>query len=317
MSSRLQIILKFSAIALSVAGSFLFCASERNVSYFSKYEEPAQEIKILFLGDLMFDRGIRQSAQKNGNSFIFEKIHSFLKEQDLAMANLEGPITDEESVSVNSKIGSENNYIFTFPTDLAKTLFDENIKIVNLGNNHIFNFGQAGLESTKKYLEAAGVGYFGQNINQLSREISGVKIAFINYNQFSGKDAGSSAANDIKEAKAKADIVVLFAHWGEEYYGEEYYKEPPAYVSEIAREFIDAGADLIIGSHSHTVQKSEVYGGKKIYYSLGNFVFDQYFSSQTRQGLGVVLKINPKTKEIKFEEKRFYLESNGQTILAD
>ena len=299
-----------------MAGSFLFCLQETNVNnYVLKYTAPPPEIKVLFLGDLMFDRGIRQFAKKNGNSFIFEKIHDFLADQDLVIANLEGPITDNSSISVNSAVGSTNNYLFTFPASLAETLFDENIKVVNLGNNHILNFGQAGLASTKKYLDQAGVDYFGAPDSPKStlKEIKGVKTTFISYNEFSGfgKVEIKSAVEEIKKSKEYSDIIIVFCHWGA-----EYQKDDPAMQSS-ARSFIDSGADLVVGSHPHIILPSEIYNGKRIYYSLGNFVFDQYFSEETRQGLGVVLKINPKTKEFGFEEKRLYIKSNGQTVLAE
>jgi len=72
---------------------------------------------------------------------------------------------------------------------------------------------------------------------------------------------------------------------------------------------------LVVGSHPHVVQSVEIYNGKRIYYSLGNFVFDQYFSEEVRNGLGVTVKIDSETKQLGFEEKKLYLQSGGQTIL--
>ena len=79
--------------------------------------------------------------------------------------------------------------------------------------------------------------------------------------------------------------------------------------------FIDAGADLIIGSHPHVIEPAEVYNGKRIYYSLGNFIFDQYFNENVRNGLGVMVRIDKQTKQLEFLEKHFYLAGNGQTLL--
>jgi len=95
-------------------------------------------VQLLFVGDIMFDRGIRYYAQQNGgNEFIFDKISPTLEQNDLVIANLEGPITDNKSVSSGTVAGSTNNYFFTFDPSIAKTIFDENIKIVDLGNNHV------------------------------------------------------------------------------------------------------------------------------------------------------------------------------------
>ena len=103
-------------------------------------------------------------------------------------------------------------------------------------------------------------------------------------------------------------------HWGTEY-------KLAASESQktIAHQFIDAGADIIIGTHPHVIQgpegTPEIYKGKNIYYSLGNFIFDQYFDENVRNSLGVTIKIDKNTKQLEFSEKRFYLDKNGQTIL--
>jgi poly-gamma-glutamate capsule biosynthesis protein CapA/YwtB (metallophosphatase superfamily) len=236
-----------------------------------------------------------------------------LSNNDLVVSNLEGPITNEKSVSSGTIPGSPNNYIFTFPANLPQTLFKANIKLVNLGNNHILNFGNRGLESTKKYLEESDISYFGEPSGEKSviKNINGVKIALVSYNEFSNdiELEKNLTINEIKKVKTEADIVIVFSHWGA-----EYVKEPGNSIKKLAYEFIDVGADLIIGSHSHVTGFIEEYNGKRIYYSLGNFVFDQYFNEDVRRGLGVIVKIDKQTKQIEFEEKSFYLQNNGQTI---
>lgn len=272
--------------------------------------------QILFAGDLMFDRYIRQAAEKKGNNFIFEKVSDFLKNFDLVVVNLEGPITPSASVSIGTEPGSSANYLFTFDPSLAKILFGQNIKLVNLGNNHILNFGQKGLDSTEKYLPEANIGYFGAPNGQQSviKNIRGIKIAFVSYNQFANDPLKNrkTALAEIKKAKQEAAIVILYAHWGI-----EYTVNPNNTIKDLARQFIDAGADLIVGSHPHVIEPLEEYKGKRIYYSLGNFIFDQYFNAFVRQGQGVIVKIDAKTKQLDFSEKKFYLESNGQTSIAE
>ena len=81
-------------------------------------------------------------------------------------------------------------------------------------------------------------------------------------------------------ARAAGEIPIVYAHWGI-----EYATTSPEYVRELARSFIDAGAELVVGSHPHVVEESEIYKGNTIYYSLGNFIFDQYFSEDVRNGL--------------------------------
>lgn len=273
------------------------------------------EVKLLFVGDIMLDRWIRQVAEKKGYDFVFEEVNDLLKDKDLAIGNLEGPITDNKSISIASAFGARENYVFTFTLEAAVILGDYNIKLVNLGNNHILNFGEDGLEQTKKYLSEAGVGYFCANDLRFKiYDLGGRKVGFVCYNQFE-KDAVERVIGDIRkikgerEEKEKADIVILYAHWGK-----EYETKADALQKELARKFVDAGADLIIGSHPHVVQEKEIYNGKTIYYSLGNFIFDQYFNPNAAEGLAVEAIISP-DRNMQFTEHYVQMKTNGQTVL--
>ncbi len=273
-----------------------------------------ESIDILFLGDMMFDRGIRYYAQKQGNyNFIFEKVFLLLSEKDLVVANLEGPITDNKSVSITAKTETPNSYYFTFDPLIANLLYSNNVKLVSLGNNHIMNFGKDGLASTENYLETAGVEYFGSPNGQTSilKEIEGLKIAFVGFNQFGGSSEKEKVLREIQKQKTTADLVFVYCHWGE-----EYWNNPTSFQDQAAKDFIDAGADLVVGSHTHVIGTKDYYNGKTIYYSLGNFIFDQYFSEETKEGLGLDVVIDTKTKKIDLKETKFYLNQGGQTILA-
>jgi len=276
--------------------------------------EQIKTAKILFLGDLMFDRSIRQFAASKGNEFIFEKINDVLKNADLAVANLEGPITGNNSISVGTSPGEKGHFFFTFDPKLVATLSEKNIKLVNLGNNHINNFGSNGIEETKKNLEQSEVSYFGDLSSSDSitviKEINGIKLGFVNYNQFTN-GSFERALKNVSEIKSETNAIVVFTHWGNEYQniaGKE--------IQNLAHRFIEQGADLVIGTHPHVIQQKEDYQGKTIYYSLGNFVFDQYFSEPTKRGLGVMATINLKGEKIVFEEIELKMKNNGQTELA-
>lgn len=271
-------------------------------------------VTILFGGDMQFDRYIRSVSGKRGGSFIFDGLRSEFQEADLVVANLEGPITDNASVSETSVEGSRDNYVFTFPPETAALLKAENVSLVNIGNNHVLNFKEDGVRQTKEYLEAAGVGYFGSPLSgddrTAVREINGMKIAFVNYNEFVWK-GGEKALADIALVKERADFVVVYTHWGKEYVA----ASPE--MKTLAHEFIDAGADLIIGSHPHVVQEREEYKGKTVYYSLGNLIFDQYFRPETRTGLVVRALFDPVTRSITVTDLPVRLKTNGQTELFE
>lgn len=316
----------YKLVCILVMGVFLSgCSLNRSQSVpFSSLKSPVpsvvvqkpQDVRLLFGGDMMFDRSIRLSIQKNGESFILFPLHTLFHQYDAVIANLEGPITSNPSKSVNSAIGSRNNYIFTFAPTTAQLLKEENIGIVNIGNNHITNFGEDGVTQTRMYLEQENISYFGNTGENKEKryvilEKNGIKIGFINYNQFvsNGMEA---LLEDIDVVSEKADVVIVYTHWGSEYLavaGEG--------IQEQAHQFIDRGADLIIGSHPHVVQQKEVYQGKTIYYSLGNFVFDQYFQKETQEGLLVEVIIKQDSYEIETQEIPILLKQTGQTMHKD
>lgn len=274
-------------------------------------------------GDLMFDRHIRTKAEAKGNyDFIFDaELTKFLNSADYALANLEGPITLERSVSQSSLPGGPGNYTFTFSPEIVSVLKNNNLKILNLGNNHILNFGTIGLESTYQYLEVAQLIYFGDvGVDQAKQrfylmQVLDEKIALISYNQFAA-EAKNNTLQDIAEAqKQGATLILLFSHWGNEYV-------PVAnqVIVDLAHQFIDQGVDLIVGGHPHVIQNQEIYNDKSIYYSLGNFVFDQYFSPETQEGL--LLKINftyhadAKKWTYEIDEQQVYMNRDGVTSFS-
>jgi gamma-polyglutamate biosynthesis protein CapA len=290
-------------LLIFVSSKLVFNSSQEKLEKFSSSSlisepdlspTPAPLVFSMIIGgDLMFDRHIRTKAEIQGSyDFIFdEDLSNFLNSADYASANLEGPITQEKSVSQYSSPGGPGNYTFTFSPEIIPVLQKNNLSILNFGNNHVLNFGQAGLESTQQYLEQANLDFFGdvgvsedwQRYHVL--EHFGQKIALISYNQFVA-GAKNKTLYDLNESKNQgASLILLFAHWGN-----EYVPVVNQAIVDLAHEFIEAGADLIIGGHPHVVQNKEIYQGKTIYYSLGNFVFDQYFSAETQEGL--LLKIN-------------------------
>ncbi len=241
------------------------------------------EVTVLFGGDMMFDRSVRQYMEQQGDDHVFSCIVDVLNKPDFVVANLEGPITDNPSISVGSTPGDSNNFTFTFSPSTAALLARHNIRLVNLGNNHIMNFGRDGLAQTKDFLDASGVGYFGDpdalEAERVARiELRGIPFAFVNWSDWTSDKTDHTVAQVRKEAEA-GRVVVVYTHWGEEYV--------PATerMKRLAHDFVDAGAELVIGSHPHVVQEHEVYGGKHIYYSLGNFIFDQYWMDSVRSGL--------------------------------
>jgi poly-gamma-glutamate synthesis protein (capsule biosynthesis protein) len=254
------------------------------------------EIKLLFVGDVMMTRYVEKKIKKLNKEYIypFEKILNYLKTFDYVIANLEGPISDK-----GVKIGSK--YSFRMKPNVAEALSKANINVVNLANNHIFDYGKVAFEDTLKNLEKNNIKYFGNSYEPLIIEKEGVKIGFLGFSDFlkhlevkEGKIGiaivNSNLSEIIKKAKEKVDILIVSFHWGEEY--QKLANERQRKLAKIA---IDAGAYLVIGHHPHVMQDIEKYKEKFIFYSLGNFIFDQNFSQETMIGGGVEVYIKKQT----------------------
>jgi poly-gamma-glutamate synthesis protein (capsule biosynthesis protein) len=267
-------------------------------------------VRIGFAGDMMFDRYIRYAGSAHGYDFILASTTELLAHHDAVVANLEGPVTPYASVSAGSEPMSQNNYTFTFSGDVPAALAHAGITVVNIGNNHILNFGTDGVFQTQQFLSHEGIAYFGTPYDDptLTQDIGGVRVGFISFNEFVPTDTDAFDAA-LRQLASTTDFTVVFAHWGY-----EYEKDINEFQKTMAHRFIDEGADLVVGAHTHVIQPHETYRGRDIYYSLGNFVFDQYFSPDVRCGLFLTVSVNPKDFSYTTRTDRVYLESDGRTV---
>lgn len=259
-------------------------------------EEPLRQnnsVNILFVGDIMLDRGIRKVINENGFGYILNDVKDMFQNHDLIIGNLEGTITENQSIAI------KNNQIlrFTFSTTTARELKKAGFSGFSLANNHTLDFYQAGYDETRKNLSEAGLFSFGSPLNnqKISHEIliKNKKLCYIGYHSLYSSTT-TSVIKEINTLKGQCDFIVVMSHWGEEY--EDFENE---HQRAQAHSFIDAGADLIIGHHPHVIQPIEIYKNKAIFYSLGNFIFDQDFSLKTRRGIGVDLIVGEKTLTFK------------------
>lgn len=290
------------------AGYFLESSDSSYARLASK--DASGEAEILFVGDIMLDRTLRKIGEARGYDHIFSCIEDYLSGFDLVVGNLEGPVTLHGSVSRGTKPGEPGNTTFTFAPESVDALARANIGLVNLGNNHIWDFGSEGAEATKAFLDEAGISHFGDPKGSIAAtvEIGGNSISVISFNQFLGMNDPQRTIEAIWKAGRTSDIVVVYAHWGDEYVPATEYQKA------LAHRFIDAGADLVVGSHPHVIQESEIYNGKYIYYSLGNFIFDQYWVEEVRTGLG--LEVSVKDGKASIKERRLDIQRGGATCLS-
>ncbi len=228
-------------------------------------------VSVINFGDVMENR------HRDPFEYIEQDIH-ILKSYNVVIANLEGPI-----VEMNRSLCQLKAYNFQFASTTPRLLKSIGINIVNIANNHSNGCFRAGLTSTKKYLTEAGIDYIGDNILNKSfviKTIAQKKVAFIGIDQTIAPIPVSSFYPLIKKLKLENDYVIVNIHWGTEYS----LTETPIQ-TEIAHALIDNGADVIFGGHPHVIEPIKIYKGKVIFYSLGNFVFDQT-DPETIQGIG-------------------------------
>ena len=292
-------------VAHKNSADFLNLKLEETTSYFSVVfgEKKSEEIfsnlsieafnervkTVLLVGDIMLDRGVENLIKQNSIYYSFKKISQFLRGIDIVFGNLEGPIIN------NPLEFPANSLKFTFNPQVIKGASWCNFNLFSLANNHTLDMGKEGLEETKEWLKKYGINFVGNPLFSISDDLDSAffrdNITFLAFNRifpFIAKEEEIIKTIKMVKSSKPDNFLIVSLHWGE-----EYKLNNSSAQQKLAHQIIEAGADLIIGHHPHVVQNIEKYQGKLIFYSLGNFIFDQYFSPDTQQGLAVGLEIYP------------------------
>jgi poly-gamma-glutamate synthesis protein (capsule biosynthesis protein) len=300
---------------------------------FTKPELP-KPTRLVFVGDLMVDRGVENSVKNNmGGDFgkLFEHVGSYFKGSDGVFLNVEGPITAK-----GENVGSR--FSFAMDEKIVPVMVANNVKIVSFANNHVGDRSTAGFLNTLANFEKYGLPYVGAGRNSAEAsavktiQVNGLKVGFIacsdvgpEWLKATDTAAGQQLCSNpnlptiIKNAHEQVDFLIFSAHWGIEY------KSRTARQQTLAHMAIDNGADIVIGTHPHVVQTTEWYKDKFIAYSVGNFIFDQYFANETMQGLLVdatiskhkIENITMKTIELSPEGNKYQPIEIRDTIESD
>lgn len=280
LNRKLLVVAIIVAVIAFVALNMTFHGSD-NVSLGNK-----GNVSMAVTGDVMFARNMPGVLSMDSSPFA--GVSNVTSNVDLLLINFENAATNsEDAVKGDVPLKCDPSYV-----SLAKA--NENT-IASLANNHACDYGIGGMNDTLSYLKNAGITPIGAGENEdaahkaVTQEINGRKITILNYmdsNNFAeysydvmpyanGSSPGYSAYNSADAQKQIAenndsDLIVAYLH-----FGNEYSTSPNEDQVRIAHELIDYGADVVIGSHPHVTQGIEMYKGKPIFYSLGNFIFDQ------------------------------------------
>lgn len=259
-------------------------------------------VNIFISGDFCPTNRIEKLISERNFSKIYNDLLPVIKQSDIAITNLECPLT-----SAKEKIKKSGPNLKGAENAIEALQFAE-FNLVTLANNHIMDYGESGLNSTLVKCQEAGIDYVGIGSNsQNARKpvykiVNGITMAFINFceNEWSTAKDNNPGANslnpilnfyDITEAKRKADHVIVVIHGGH-----EDYTLPSPRMKMTYRFFVDAGASVVIGHHTHSFSGYEIYKNSPIFYSLGNFIFDWEgrINSKWNRGFAVQLIINQK-----------------------
>ncbi|MDU4697822.1 MAG: CapA family protein [Paenibacillus sp.] len=243
----------------------------------------AERLLIHFAGDTIFSGKVEERLEKAGYELPYKYVRGLFKNDDLSVLNLETPVT------TGGDPAEDKTYVFKSPPKAIGPMAQAGVDAVNLANNHVLDQGVSGLQDTMKALRQHNLLYVGAGKNSKEAyapvyvERKGIKIALFGFSRVvpepgwvAGKSkpgvasvyAPKAALNAIQAARQNADLVLVMTHWGKERTTQLEKHQP-----ELAHAFIDAGADLVIGSHPHVMQGLEQYKGKWIAYSTGNFIF--------------------------------------------
>lgn len=262
-----------------------------------------KEYSLLFTGDIMLSRavGAHMAALKDW-LLPFRLISDTLHGADFRYCNLECPVSDR---------GRNLHHLYSFRADpwVMEGLKEAGFNVASQANNHTYDWGPEALLDSLERLRAAGIMPVGAGQNILAAHypllvrVGALRIAFLAYVNIDPKEATAAvdrpgvawldpaqALTDIRFARPLADLVIVCPHWGI-----EYALKPTSEQVDLAHQMIDAGADLIVGSHPHVIQPVEKYHDRWIAYSLGNFIFDQQGPNTHR---GLMLKAIVREKHV-------------------
>jgi len=244
------------------------------------------EIVIIAAGDIMLSGSSIPVLEKKGYDFAFsdESLAKLIKTADISVANLEYPITKK------GKPHKDKKFVFKGSVKSFRAIKDAGFDMLCLANNHIMDYGEKGLSSTLQVCRKYGMicTGAGENLSQACNtgiiERRGIRVALLSYSMTFPKEYWATdetpgtaygdkltVVEDIALARQIADIVMVGFHWGA-----ELMTEPKPYQVEMAHLAVESGADIVMGHHPHVPQGIEIYKGRPVFYSLGNYAFGSY-----------------------------------------
>ncbi|MCK9351734.1 MAG: CapA family protein [Candidatus Paceibacterota bacterium] len=240
-------------------------------------------VTAVAVGDIMLGRFVEELSIRNNDwNYAFALSSEIFSGADIGFGNFEGSIP---KVHTQTPI---YGYQFSVAPKAAEAMRNAGINVVTLANNHSSDFGEKGYSETASFLNEIGVASVGSSSSHVVEQ-NGIRVRFMGFNDTFAPLSSDTVASDVRNTKKDNEFLVVAIHFGDEYATSSNSRQKA-----LAHTIIDAGADVVIGHHPHVVEEHETYHGKAIFYSLGNFIFDQYFSEGTQNGLAIKMTIGKK-----------------------
>jgi hypothetical protein len=326
---------------LKVTQNLASTVERENITNF----DPKQLTKLGHTGSLIPARGVQywmEKKFKNDYTTMFKSTKPLLDTMDFVSATFEAPVFK------NGRF-CESCMVLVGPDKFMEGVKYSGIDLFSLAANHMMDAGVDGIANTQTKLNELGIKNIGAstvNNDEAGKpvlvEVNGIKIAYLGFNDSPGLGAwardnkpGAATISDpiydsagnikgyapneerikyfLQRAKdLKPDYIFVITHWG----FQEYNEKPLAYTKTLAKLLTDNGADIILGDHPHIVQEIEFKGDKTVFYSVGNYIFDQMWSIDTRQGVTIELNyIDKRLVNIRLHPHQLYLYDRGSVDL--
>lgn len=274
---------------------------------YSPTPTPISTVTFGLVGDLGLGRYITTTARlKNDFSWSFSGVSHLLQANDFNLANLESPII------TNCPEGKTGTFTFCGDNRFLPYLV-QNKFIFNLANNHIYNYGQDGFNQTQIFLSQYQIGFFHSQVSTTEfyeTTINGISFGFLGFDLITYPNFDHQKIIDlVSQYHHQVDWLIVSLHWGN-----EYLSAAETWRLNLAHQLIDAGADIIHGHHPHVIQETEIYHSKPIFYSLGNFIFDQNWSQETSLSQITILSVD-KTKIVSTQNIPLIIKFNSRPEL--
>lgn len=258
--------------------------ADKKIGENTETTDVTEDTTLMFTGDVLFANSFKTNYDAGGIDAVIDNgMKELLVNADITMVNEEFPFSNRGTQM------EDKQYTFRTDPSYAAALKEMGVDVVTLANNHILDYGREALSDTFTTLDGQGILYAGagdsveraQEVQVI--EVNGKKYGFLAASRVlpvAGWNVESAVpgvlstydetrfVNAIAEARSQCDVLVVYVHWGL-----EHQEKPEAYQRTLAQKYIEAGADVVFGAHSHCLQGIEYIDGKPVFYSLGNFVF--------------------------------------------